>query len=119
MLHESTLLRARDVYSDLNHISKNERNILIQKAKRCLAWANDPARTVVAPGAENMTKDQVRVRVRDRVRVRVRGRGRGRGRGWGRADNAPARKLREPTAMVCWLWETVLCVWCLVKMGED
>ena len=44
---------------------------MIEQAKRCLAWAHDPARTVV-PGAEDMTKDQVRVRVRVRARVRVR-----------------------------------------------
>mgnify|MGYP003330309990 CR=1 FL=1 len=34
------------------------RNILVEQAKRCLAWAHDPDRAAV-PGAENMTKDQV------------------------------------------------------------
>merc|ERR1712210_371622 len=34
-----------------------DRNEVIDKATRCLAWANDPARPVV-PGAEAMTNDQ-------------------------------------------------------------
>ena len=55
-------------------IDEHSRNILIEQAKRCLAWAHDPARTVV-PGAEDMTKDQVRVRVKVRFRVRVRVKG--------------------------------------------
>merc|ERR1719247_302624 len=38
-------------------IDESARNILIGQAKCCLAWAHDPARTVV-PGAEDMTKDQ-------------------------------------------------------------
>ena len=71
MLHESTLLRATDNYSDLNHISKNERNILIAKAKRCLAWAHDPARTVVL-GAEVRVRAKVKIWVRVRVTFRIR-----------------------------------------------
>merc|ERR1719247_3515648 len=42
---------------DVDIIDAYSRNILIEQAKRCLAWAHDPARTVV-PGAEDMTKDQ-------------------------------------------------------------
>merc|ERR1719247_3367420 len=42
---------------DVDVIDKYSRNILIEQAKRCLAWAHDPARTAV-PGAEDMTKDQ-------------------------------------------------------------
>merc|ERR1719182_1364083 len=41
---------------DVDIIDENARNILIEQAKRCLAWAHDPARTPV-PGAEDMTKD--------------------------------------------------------------
>ena len=48
---------------DVEIIDESARNRLIEQAKSCLAWAHDPARTVV-PGAENMTKDQVRVGVR-------------------------------------------------------
>ena len=39
-------------------IDEYARNILIEQAKRCLAWAHDPDRAAV-PGAENMTEDQV------------------------------------------------------------
>ena len=42
----------------LDPIHNNERKIVIDKAKRSLAWARDPGRAVV-PGAENMTEDQV------------------------------------------------------------
>merc|ERR1712037_793932 len=43
--------------NDVDIIDEYSRNILIEQAKRCLAWAHDPARTRV-PGAEDMTKDQ-------------------------------------------------------------
>ena len=40
-------------------VSKLNRNKLFNRAKRCLAWAQDPARPVI-PGAEHMTNEQVR-----------------------------------------------------------
>ena len=60
----------KDKSKHVDIIDESDRNILIEKAKRCLAWAHDPARTVV-PGVEDMTKDQVRVKVRVRVRARL------------------------------------------------
>ena len=54
--------------SQMRPIKIKDRNHVIAKAIRCLEWAHDPARPVV-PGAENMTKDQVRVRFRVRFRV--------------------------------------------------
>ena len=45
--------------SRIRPINKKDRDHVIDKAKRCLKWAHDPARPVV-PGAEAMTNDQVR-----------------------------------------------------------
>ena len=42
----------------VSHIRKGQLKQLIKKAKRCFAWAHDPAR-VAMPGAENVTNDQV------------------------------------------------------------
>ena len=44
--------------SQLHLISKIEKKRVINKAKRCLQWAQDADRPRV-PGAENMTNDQV------------------------------------------------------------
>ena len=42
----------------LSCIKKKDRDRVIDKAKRCLAWAHDPARPAVT-GAEALTNDQV------------------------------------------------------------
>merc|ERR1712032_1411947 len=57
MLQESKLPKEKGVKNDADPINKNDRNRVINKAERCLAWAHDPERAAV-PGAENMTKDQ-------------------------------------------------------------
>ena len=44
---------------DAELINDLDRDQLIDTAKRCLAWAHNPARAVV-PGTENVTNDQVR-----------------------------------------------------------
>ena len=44
--------------SHISPINKKSRDLVIDKARRCLAWAHDPARPAV-PGAEAMTNDQV------------------------------------------------------------
>ena len=59
------------VAADQDPISEIDRKRVINKAKRCLEWAQDSDRPPV-PGAANMTDDQVTVRVRFTVRVKVR-----------------------------------------------
>ena len=53
MFHENKI-EPRDV----EPIDKNARDIAIDRTKRCLEWAHDPARPAV-PGAENLTNAQV------------------------------------------------------------
>ena len=43
-------------------INKKDRDRVIDKARRCLAWAHDKERPAV-PGADAMTNDQVRARI--------------------------------------------------------
>ena len=57
MFRESNRKRKQSV-SQMSPINIKDRNCVIEKARRCLAWAHDPARPVV-PGAEAMTNDQV------------------------------------------------------------
>ena len=57
MLQESKLLQKRGPKGDADPINNYDRNRVINKAERCLAWAHDPERAAV-PGAENMTNDQ-------------------------------------------------------------
>ena len=44
--------------SQLHPISESDRDRIIDRARRCLAWAYDPARAPV-PGAESMNNEQV------------------------------------------------------------
>jgi len=57
MLQESKLLPKKGAKGDADPINKSDRNKVINKAGRCLAWAHDPEREAV-PGAENMTNEQ-------------------------------------------------------------
>merc|ERR1712048_42166 len=57
MLQESKSLPKKGPKGDADPINKSDRNKVINKAERCLAWAHDPEREAV-PGAENMTNEQ-------------------------------------------------------------
>ena len=56
---ECTVRKGKKSGFTMKPIDELDRDHVIGQAERCLAWAHDSARPAI-PGAENMTKDQVR-----------------------------------------------------------
>jgi len=57
MVQEAGAWQRRKFVHDTEPVSDLDRKKVVHKAKRCLAWANDPERERI-PGADNVTNDQ-------------------------------------------------------------